>query len=39
MIALSKLLCDASFAHDPLRYGKSAGHGVEAPHRKAKSAS
>ena len=38
MIALSKLLCDASFAHDPLRYGKSAGHGVKNAHVQAKSA-
>lgn len=39
MIALSKLLCDASFAHDPLRYGKHAGHGVRHAHAKPKSAS
>jgi radical SAM protein with 4Fe4S-binding SPASM domain len=38
MIALSKLLCDASFAHDPLRYGKKPGHGVKGAHATAKSA-
>ncbi len=38
MIALSKLLCDASFAHDPLRYGKKAANGVKGAHTQARSA-
>ena len=32
MIGLSKLLFDASFAHDPLRCGKEASHGVKNRH-------
>lgn len=38
MIALSKLLFDASFAHDPLRYGREASNGVKNPHSRAKTA-
>jgi len=33
MIGISKLLCDASFAHDPLRYGRHARADVKDPHR------
>ncbi len=38
MIALSKLLCDTSFAHDPLRYGERASPGVKHAHKRARSA-
>ena len=32
MIGISKLYCDDSFAHDPLRYGVKADEGVANPH-------
>lgn len=38
MIGISKLYCDSSFGHDPLRYGVKADRGTEKPHRLAKSA-
>jgi radical SAM protein with 4Fe4S-binding SPASM domain len=39
MIGVSKLLCDASFAHDPLRYGQRAGKDVRDAHKLPPSAS
>jgi MoaA/NifB/PqqE/SkfB family radical SAM enzyme len=39
MIALSKLLCDGSFAHDGLRYGRQANAGVKDAHQTASAAS
>ena len=33
MIGVSKLLCDASFAHDPLRYGRHARGDVKDAHQ------
>lgn len=38
MIGVSKLYCDESFAHDPLRYGVAAKKGVEKPHHKSRTA-
>ena len=38
MIGVSKLYCDESFAHDPLRYGEKARAGTENPHTQAHSA-
>ncbi len=38
MIGISKLYCDETFAHDPLRYGEKAQAGTENPHHRAHSA-
>ncbi len=38
MIGISKLYCNDSFAHDPLRYGEKAQAGTLQPHHRAQSA-